>query len=155
VTEIVDSTVRLVGNELRLGGIELSLDLDAELPRVRGNPRNLQQVFLNLFLNAIQAMPEGGELSVHALAAEDSFVRVDVSDTGIGIPAADLDKIFEPFFTTKEPGIGTGLGLSVAYGIIEKHNGRITVQSEVGRGTTFSVLLPLSKDTGSRSPQGE
>jgi two-component system NtrC family sensor kinase len=155
VKEIVDSTARLVGNELKLGGIELSLDLDAELPRVRGNPRNLQQVFLNLFLNAIQAMPEGGDLSVSAIAGEDGFVRVDVSDTGIGIPAADLDKIFEPFFTTKEPGIGTGLGLSVAYGIIEKHHGRIAVQSEVGKGTTFSVLLPLSKDTGSGPPQGE
>ena len=87
VPEIVKSTARLVGNELKLGGIELSLDLEDELPEIKGNPRNLQQVFLNLFLNAIQAMPEGGRLDVRALTAEDGFVRVDVSDTGVGIPA--------------------------------------------------------------------
>ncbi|MGD8867128.1 MAG: ATP-binding protein [Gemmatimonadales bacterium] len=154
VNEVVDSTARLVGNELKLGGIELNLDFGDDLPRIRGNPRNLQQLFLNLFLNAIQAMPDGGSLDVRATVNGDGFLRVDVSDTGVGIPAQDLDKIFEPFFTTKEPGKGTGLGLSVAYGIIEKHHGRITVQSEVGRGSTFSVFLPLGKDTESQSPRG-
>jgi two-component system NtrC family sensor kinase len=154
IREVVDSTAKLVGNELKLGGIELNLDLEDELPQIRGNPRNLQQLFLNLFLNAIQAMPEGGDLGVRAEAQEDGFLRVDVSDTGVGIPTEDLDKIFEPFFTTKEPGKGTGLGLSVAYGIIEKHHGRITVRSEIGKGTTFSVLLPLSEKTGDQSHRG-
>jgi signal transduction histidine kinase len=99
-------------------------------------------------------MPSGGDLDVYATVDEDGFLRVDVSDTGVGIPAKDLDKIFEPFFTTKEPGKGTGLGLSVAYGIIEKHHGRIKVQSEPGKGTTFSVLLPLSDNAPTKPPQG-
>ncbi len=154
VKELVDSTARLVGNELKLNGIELDLDLDDDLPEIRGNPRNLQQVFLNLFLNAIQAMPEGGDLDVHAIVDEDGFLRVDVCDTGVGIPAEDLDEIFEPFYTTKEPGKGTGLGLSVAYGIIEKHHGKITVQSDLGKGTKFSVFLPLGKNTETQLPRG-
>ncbi len=155
IEEVVGSTARLVSNELMLGGIELNLNLDDELPSIRGNPRNLQQLFLNLFLNAVQAMPEGGDLNVRAISDEEGFVRVDVSDTGVGIPAGDLDKIFEPFFTTKEPGKGTGLGLSVAFGIIEKHHGRITVQSEVGKGTTFSVFLPLKEGAAGQPPRGE
>jgi len=154
ITEVVDSTARLVGNELKLGGIELNLDLDDELPQIRGNPRNLQQVFLNLFLNGIQAMPDGGDLGVSATTDEDGFVRIDVTDNGVGIAAEDLEKIFEPFFTTKEPGKGTGLGLSVAYGIIEKHHGRITVQSELGKGTTFSVFLPQGEYARSQPSKG-
>jgi two-component system NtrC family sensor kinase len=150
VPEIVKATARLVGNELKLGGIELSLDVEDELPEIKGNPRNLQQVFLNLFLNAIQAMPEGGRLGVRALKAGDGFLRVDVSDTGPGIPAEHLDKIFEPFFTTKDPGRGTGLGLSVAYATVEAHHGRIIVESKVGKGTTFSVFLRSGTNTSSQ-----
>ena len=142
LSEILNSTARLVGNELKLGGIELGLDLEDGPPEIKGNPRNLQQVFLNLFLNAIQAMPKGGSLSVRMRRVEHGFLRVDVSDTGPGIPPDDLDKIFEPFFTTKEPGKGTGLGLSVAYATLEQHQGRITVESSVGKGTIFSVFLP-------------
>jgi signal transduction histidine kinase len=111
-------------------------------------------VFLNLFLNAIQAMPEGGDLDVHATMDDDGLLRVDVSDTGVGIRPEDLDKIFEPFFTTKEPGKGTGLGLSVAYGIVEKHHGRIAVQSEVGKGTSFSVALPLAENAKTQPTEG-
>jgi signal transduction histidine kinase len=154
ITEIIQSTARLVGNELKLAGIELSLDLEEGLPKIKGNPRNLQQVFLNLFLNAIQAMPEGGTLGVRARTGEDGFLRVDVSDDGIGIPADQLDKIFEPFFTTKDPGKGTGLGLSVAYTTIEAHHGRITVESKVGEGTTFSVFLRSNADGSKQSMRG-
>jgi signal transduction histidine kinase len=153
ITEIIQSTARLVGNELKLAGIELSLDLEEGLPEIRGNPRNLQQVFLNLFLNAIQAMPEGGTLGVRARTGEDGFLRVDVSD-GSGIPADQLDKIFEPFFTTKDPGRGTGLGLSVAYATIEAHHGRITVESKVGEGTTFSVFLRSNADGSKQAMRG-
>ena len=154
IPAILNSTARLVGNELKLGGIELSLDLEDELPEIKGNPRNLQQVFLNLFLNAIQAMPKGGRLDIRALTDEDGFLRVDVSDTGVGIPAEQVEKIFEPFFTTKDPGKGTGLGLSVAFATIEAHQGRITVESEVDKGTTFSVFLRSSSDNSKQPMQG-
>jgi two-component system NtrC family sensor kinase len=144
VAEVVRKAVRLVDNELSLGHVELSLRLPEELPSVRGDARNLQQVFVNLCLNGIQAMPEGGRLEVEASAAEDGSVRVDVRDDGIGIPPENLDRVFDPFFTTKEPGEGTGLGLAVSYGIVREHHGRITVSSQVGVGTTFSVFLPAS-----------
>jgi signal transduction histidine kinase len=142
----IESAVRLVSNEATIGGIEWKLNLAQPLPTVTGNPRGLQQVFLNLFLNAIQAMPDGGELSVSAHVGEDGFVRIDVSDTGTGIPAAEVDKIFDPFFTTKDPGEGTGLGLSVSRSIIQEHKGRISVHSEMGKGTTCSVFLPVNEE---------
>lgn len=154
VSDILTSTARLVANELKLAGIELSVDLEDDLPEIKGNPRNLQQVFLNLFLNAIQAMPEGGRLDVRALKAGDDFMRVDVTDTGVGIPPGDLEKIFEPFFTTKEPGKGTGLGLSVAYATVEAHQGRITVESNLGKGTTFSVFLRSKANASSQARVG-
>ncbi|NOZ02191.1 MAG: HAMP domain-containing protein [Deltaproteobacteria bacterium] len=142
VKEIVETTARLAGNELKLAGIELDMDVAEGLPLIKGNARSLQQVFLNLFLNAIHAMPDGGELIIRAEAQDDGFVRIDVGDTGQGIPAENIDKVFDPFFTTKDPGKGTGLGLSVSHSTIEKHGGRITVASEVGKGTRFSVYLP-------------
>jgi signal transduction histidine kinase len=142
--DVLFSTVRLVENEMTLNKVELETEIGDDLPRLMGNPRNLQQVFLNLFLNAIQAMPGGGTLRIRAEVDEedDRLLRVDVTDTGRGIPEENLDRIFEPFFTTKEVGEGTGLGLTVTYGIIEKHGGRITATSEVDKGTTFSVFLP-------------
>jgi two-component system NtrC family sensor kinase len=142
IREVVESTLQLVQNELNLGHVALQVDIENDLPEIRGNPRNLQQVFLNLFLNSIQAMPKGGTLGVQARVDSDRFIRVSVSDTGVGIPPEVLDKVFDPFFTTKEPGQGTGLGLSVSYSIIEKHRGRITVESEVNKGTVFSIFLP-------------
>jgi two-component system NtrC family sensor kinase len=145
VSEAAQSAGRLAGNEALLAGVVWKWDLDGELPRIRGNPHDLQQVFLNLFLNAIQAMPEGGELGVRARLDGEGFVRVDVTDTGVGIQAEHLDEIFDPFFTTKQLGEGTGLGLSVSHGIIEKHGGRIVVESEPGHGTTFSVYLPTTE----------
>jgi two-component system, NtrC family, sensor kinase len=145
IRETIENTARLVSNELKIEGIELELELEEELPTVRGNPRNLQQVFLNMFLNSIHAMPEGGKLSITAFSGEDGFLRVDVSDTGRGIEPQMLNQIFEPFFTTKDPGQGTGLGLSVSHNIIEKHGGKITVTSTVGKGTTFTIFLPIEK----------
>jgi two-component system NtrC family sensor kinase len=142
IQKIMESTIKLIENELKLGGIDFDMDLEDGLPEITGNPRNLQQVFLNLFLNTIQAMPDGGRLGVR-IRVDDGFVRTDVSDTGVGIPPENLDKVFDPFFTTKEPGQGTGLGLSVSYSIIDSHGGKIAVESKVGEGTTFSVFLPL------------
>lgn len=142
LNEVLNRTLRLVTNEINLNNIRLDVDLSDNLPRIRGNAHNLQQVFLNLFLNAIQAMPDGGRLSVRSFV-ENGEVKLNVADTGVGIPEENLDKVFDPFFTTKEPGRGTGLGLSVSYGIVKKHHGRITVESEIGKGTTFSVVFPL------------
>jgi len=138
---VVQSTLRLVANEAKLAGVHCELSLNGTVPPIRGNPHDLQQVFLNLVLNAIQAMPNGGTVRVSA-ACHDDCVRVDVSDEGNGIPAERLDEIFDPFFTTKDIGQGTGLGLSVSRSLVEKHEGRITVTSEPGEGTTFSVHLP-------------
>jgi two-component system NtrC family sensor kinase len=146
IGDILESTLRLVSNELNLAGVEARVEVAPGLPKVHGNPRNLQQVFLNLFLNSIQAMPDGGKLTVRANVQEGDLLRIDVSDTGVGIPPENLGKVFDPFFTTKEPGHGTGLGLSVSYGIVEKHKGRITVESKVGEGTTFSIFLPLKAE---------
>lgn len=142
VPNVIRDTARLLGNEMKLGGVELSLGMDEALPAVTGDPRNIQQVFLNLMLNAIQAMPQGGQLNVRG-AVSDGFVKVDVEDTGTGIPEENLPKVFDPFFTTKEPGMGTGLGLAVTYGILEAHRGKIEVESVLGKGSVFSVYLPM------------
>jgi signal transduction histidine kinase len=143
VGNAVNTAKRLTSNEARLSGVEWDVLLPEDLPEVRGHPHDLQQVFLNLFLNAIQAMPQGGVLRIVAEAVDDQWVCVRIADTGDGIPPEQLPQIFDPFFTTKDPGMGTGLGLSVSHGIIEEHNGRIDVVSELGKGTTFSVYLPI------------
>lgn len=143
IENVIDSTLKLIANELSLNSVELDLDIAQDLPDINGSPGNLQQVFLNLFLNSIQAMPEGGRLAVRA-ALEDDFIRIDVSDTGSGISPENLDKVFDPFFTTKEVGEGTGLGLSVCYGIIERHKGSIVIDSSPGRGTTVTIRLPVN-----------
>jgi two-component system NtrC family sensor kinase len=147
IQAVLDASLKLVRNELALGGVETDLDIPEDIPPVNGNPRNLEQVFLNLFLNAQQAMPQGGRLTV-AARLEGALVRVSVRDTGTGIPEEIRDKVFEPFFTTKDAGEGTGLGLSVSYSIIEKHHGRLEVDSREGQGATFHVLLPIMARSG-------
>lgn len=142
VREVLESTTDLIENELLLNNISLRMSLDDHPSRIKGHYQNLQHVFLNLFLNAIEAMCNGGELSVSTLV-EGDMVRIDIRDTGIGIPKKNLGMIFDPFFTTKEVGKGTGLGLSVSYGIIEKHHGSIVAESEEEKGTNITVLLPL------------
>jgi signal transduction histidine kinase len=144
IDDVVEGTVKLVKNQLMLAGIGLTVEVSTEMPKIRGAKRHLQQVFLNLFLNAIHAMPNGGELVVRANQSSSDFIRVDVQDTGMGIKAESLEKIFDPFYTTKGVRRGTGLGLSVTYGIVQEHGGYIEVASEVGIGSTFSVFLPLA-----------
>ena len=111
-----------------------------------GNRQGLQQVFLNLIVNAVQAMPDGGELTVEAEEDKNRRITVRVQDTGGGIPPEHLTHIFDPFFTTKKVGQGTGLGLSVSYGIIKKHGGRIDVDSRPGKGSTFTVIMPVKEE---------
>ena len=114
----------------------------SELPLVSCNPQELQQVFINILMNAAQAMDEFGEITIRTETDNDT-VLVQIEDTGQGIAKEDLDRIFDPFFTTKDIGRGTGLGLSVSYGIIQKHHGTITVDSTPGTGTTFTITLPV------------
>jgi len=140
--EVVREARRLLANEAEINRVEFRIEMPDDLPRVQGNPRDLQQVFLNLFLNGIQAMPKGGVLTVRG-RTNDLAVEVDVTDTGVGIPEENIGSVFDPFFTTKEVGEGTGLGLAVSYQIMEKHNGSITLHSKVGQGTTFTVRLPI------------
>jgi two-component system NtrC family sensor kinase len=144
ISSVVKDTLRLVRNQLLLAGVEEETYVDEDLPSVCGDYKSLQQVFLNLFLNAIDALPRGGKLITKAYAADDS-VKIEIRDTGAGIPPEDIPRIFDPFFTTKEVGRGTGLGLSVTYGIVQKHRGSIEVHSEKGVGTTFTVTLPSNK----------
>jgi len=158
VTELLGSANRLLGNQLRLADIRLELDLAADLPPTRGDQQQLEQVFVNLYLNALHAMGRGGRLRVSAVLVKDrdDLLRVDISDTGEGIPDDALPYIFDPFFTTKGAK-GTGLGLSVSYGIVTKHGGSIEVRSKVGEGTTFSVFLPAvaaSSRPASSAPNG-
>jgi two-component system, NtrC family, sensor kinase len=148
ISEVLDSTYKLVKNQIMVDGITLHNEVPADLPPIKGSLRNLQQVFLNLLLNAVQAMPQGGTIEVKADLEPNNFIRVDVSDTGKGILPEDLEHIFDPFYTTKEVGQGTGLGLSVTYGLVKKHGGYIEVKSQAGQGSTFSVYLPVSSSEG-------
>jgi two-component system NtrC family sensor kinase len=142
LNEVVDKTARLFNNEFKIHKVRFSKELRGPLPALRLDKGGLQQVLVNLFLNGIQAMPQGGELRI-VLERVNNEVRVDIADTGDGIPPENLEKIFDPFFTTKKEGEGTGLGLSVSYTIIKKHGGRMQVQSGAGVGTTFSIFLPV------------
>jgi two-component system NtrC family sensor kinase len=144
--ELVLSTHRLVQNEIALNNVNFTCDVKLGLPKVKGAPNQLRQVFLNLILNAVQAMPTGGNLWVTSEAEDPQRVCIEVRDDGPGIPPEVLPHIFDPFFTTKEPGLGTGLGLSVSYSIIKKHGGEIQVTSEPGKGTLFHVCLPRAEE---------
>jgi signal transduction histidine kinase len=146
LAEVMQSTVRLTQNEMAINNISYSSSIPPDLPRVRGAANQLRQVFLNLFLNAIQAMPGGGRLSVSARTGDEGKVCVEVRDDGIGIVPEAIPHIFDPFFTTKEPGKGTGLGLSVSLGIVRKFGGDIQVGSEPGKGTAFHVCLPRAEE---------
>lgn len=142
--EVIQQTARLVQNEMAISNVAFEARVPDNLPPVLGAFNQLRQVFLNLFLNAIQAMPQGGRLLVTALKGEEGKVCVEVHDEGAGIPQEILTHVFDPFFTTKEPGKGTGLGLSVSVSILKKHGGDIQVESQPGQGTTFRVCLPAA-----------
>ncbi len=146
LNQVIRDTLTLVEHQLKSARITVALELNEELPRIHGNSGKLQQVFLNLLLNAKDAMPQGGQLSISTIA--NGHVEAVISDSGGGIAPEYLKRIYDPFFTTKtapKPGErrGTGLGLSVSYGIIQEHAGKINVESTVGVGTTFSLEFPL------------
>jgi two-component system, NtrC family, sensor kinase len=149
MNDVIRPTLRLLGKRDAFQSIYIVEDLSENLPLINGDKNQLQQVIMNLTLNACEAMPSGGTLML-ASSSTDGHVTVQVTDTGCGIPPENLDKIFEPFFTTKPVGKGTGLGLAVSYGIVQQHGGSLEVQSEVGRGTTFKITLPLSPTAGTK-----
>jgi PAS domain S-box-containing protein len=146
VNQVVEETLSLVSHPLKTSQIQVVKNLGAGLPAVRGSANKLQQVFLNLFLNARDAMPSGGILEVRT-SAHNGSVEIEVVDTGAGIPREHIHKIFDPFFTTKASGRGTGLGLSVSYGIIKEHAGKVDVRSAPGKGTAFHVEFPAVRKT--------
>ncbi len=143
INELVEKCLLLSGHKLRLSNISLERTFQEGLPVTRGDYNQIQQCIINLIFNSIDAMPEGGKLSVTtSLSSTDRSVLIRVIDTGCGISKEDLPHIFEPFFTTKSEGQGLGLGLSMVDGIVERHKGNIEVTSEVGKGTTFTLKLP-------------
>jgi two-component system NtrC family sensor kinase len=141
INQLINESLALLAHQLQLNHIKVESRFDASLLPVYGNIGKLQQVFINLFLNARDAMPSGGEIEVQT-GMNESMIIVDISDNGAGIPEENLKRIFDPFFTTKSIGRGTGLGLAVTYGIIQEHGGRILVDSDVGKGTHFRLKLP-------------
>jgi signal transduction histidine kinase len=133
--------VSILANEFRLNRISLEKRLSENLPNVLIDVNQIEQVFINFFMNAMEAIQGQGSVSVRSYKDEDNHgVVVEVEDSGMGIPQEHLEKIFEPFFSTKAK--GTGLGLAVNYGIIQKHGGQIRVSSQPGRGTTMTIRLP-------------
>ncbi|MEK6777019.1 MAG: ATP-binding protein [bacterium] len=142
VNEVVRSAIGFLKYSKQASDVRLKTDMDDGLPDLFLIRDQLLQVFMNLILNAIDAMKSGGALTIKTFR-DKGWVRIDFTDTGIGIPEGNLEKIFEPFFTTKEVGQGSGLGLSVSYGIIENFKGRIEVDSTVGKGSAFRVFLPV------------
>jgi len=146
LNQILEESLQLVTNQLKLSKVKVKSRFAENLEPVSGDKQQLIQVFLNLTLNAIDAMPGGGVLSIEtSTVKEGGYLKVDIRDNGVGIPDHVKPHIFDPFFTTKSQGKGTGLGLSVSQGIIRKHGGDIMMESKINEGTTFTVLLPTAK----------
>jgi signal transduction histidine kinase len=149
VATLVKDAINLLAAKLRNSGIHLDISLPEEHPPVEGDPKQLAQVFLNLLLNAVEAMPQGGTLTIRSAVkvnpdSHQDLLQLVIKDTGHGVPEKDRPYVFDPFFTRKEG--GTGLGLSIVYSIVQKHNGRIEVESEFGKGSSFILSLPIQKE---------
>ncbi|HUO77586.1 MAG TPA: ATP-binding protein [Thermodesulfovibrionales bacterium] len=148
INALTESTISMVRNQAKFHNIKFSLNFDDSLPQISTDPNQIQQVFINLLINAADAMNERGQVTVFTRTIPDAStgrqqIEIEFTDTGPGIPEEHLGRVFEPFFTTKPVGKGTGLGLAVSYGIIKKHGGNIFVRSEVGKGASFHVRLPM------------
>jgi two-component system, NtrC family, sensor kinase len=141
---LIQETIKLAGNQIKLAGVHLDVSVLPNLPRIHGDQQQLSQVFLNILLNALDAIPKGGRIQVSVAHEDPNFVAAKITDNGPGIPEHILPNVFDPFFTTKTKGKGTGLGLSVSQGIIARHGGQIRVSSKEGIGTTFTIILPVT-----------
>ncbi|RLB00902.1 MAG: PAS domain-containing sensor histidine kinase, partial [Deltaproteobacteria bacterium] len=149
VNRAITDGLLFLENQATFHNIEIVKELDPSLPPVFGNAGQLKQVFMNIMINAADAMHGHGTLTIRTHPSQDGReVVIEFTDTGEGIPEEVLPRIFDPFFTTKEVGKGTGLGLSMSYGIVKEHGGRIEVETEVGKGTTFRVMLPVTLQEG-------
>jgi len=143
INEVINRALDLVAHSAELQHIQVIKELNPSLPELMADFDQLQQVSTNLALNAIQAMPEGGKLTLRTSAEGDSQLKIEVQDTGCGISPENMHKLFTPFFTTKREVRGVGLGLAVSFGIVQRHHGRIEVQSKEGESTTFTIYLPV------------
>ncbi|NIO38459.1 PAS domain S-box protein [Candidatus Bathyarchaeota archaeon] len=154
INKVIDATFEIIGHQISLENIRTKENLCPSLPLIQVDFDQIQQALMNIMLNAAQAMPDGGDLTITTSVAKDvqigdsirDAVRIDIGDTGVGIPKENLDKLFNPFFTTKEKGKGVGLGLSVVHGIIERHHGKIKIESNPVDGTTFSIYLGITNE---------
>jgi two-component system NtrC family sensor kinase len=143
---LLDQTLTLVEKQAPFQNIEIQKEFEKRIPSLLVDGDQIQQVFMNILLNAADAMAEnGGRLTIRT-DVSDGMAEICFTDTGVGIPKDHVAKLFDPFFTTKQTGKGTGLGLAISYGIIQSHNGDIQVESEVGKGATFRVRLPITSE---------
>jgi two-component system NtrC family sensor kinase len=147
MNDAIQEVIGFLEKEILYRNIRLELNLQENLPKIITDKGQVQQVFLNIINNAIDALKENGRISVTTYAKDDTFIGIAIKDNGSGIPKENLKHIFEPFYSTKEKGKGTGLGLSISYGIVQKLGGTILVESELNKGTTFSVELPLKSES--------
>ena len=145
VNEVIEDVISLSQQRALYATVKIETNLDPDLPKVEASPSELQQVFLNMINNSLDAMDSKGGMIEVISRVSGRFVVVDVADTGVGIPKSNLQRIFDPFFTTKPVGKGTGLGLSICYGIMKKMGGDLTVNSAVGLGTTFHIHIPMTQ----------
>ncbi len=143
INEIINHTLQLLENQTSFQNISITKKLNQNLPQIRVDKDKVEQVFWNLMINASEAMPGGGTLNISSQFSTDKkYIEIEFIDTGKGIPKVNINKLFDPFFTTKSS--GTGLGLAVSYGIIEQHQGKIEVKSELGQGSVFTISLPIA-----------
>ena len=150
INDLVEDIIGMVEREATLDNIKFARQYHEHLPLIYSDPSQLRQVILNLINNAKDAIDRGGEIKIETDIGEGDTINIRVGDTGKGIPTENLGKIFDPFYTTKPPGKGTGLGLSICHGIIEKLGGDISVASKAGKGTTFTISLPLEMKRGEK-----
>lgn len=146
LNQIIDTNLALVEKQALFHNITIAKNYDPDIPLILGDNSQLQQVFINIIMNSVEAMEEVGTLTIATYQNKsDEQVVVEISDTGCGIPPENIDRIFDPFFTTKEVGKGTGLGLAIAYGIVTRHQGKMSVKSTVNKGTTFTITFPIAE----------
>lgn len=153
IHQILDHTLSLTLNQNSFHKIELIKNYAKDLPEIPVDPAQIEQVFMNMMINAEQAMPDGGSLIIKTDNVQPETITITMKDTGKGIPEESIEKIFDPFFTTKGRHKGTGLGLSISYGIIKCHGGQINVESSLGKGTTFVISLPTNPESKENSPE--